>query len=100
MVKAYLHKMLVLEKFTSVVVNKHNIVDDWYFIHLTGKNENDELRVLVTYTGVLNFEGRGNFKTLEVLNAINLIIDEEYYDFVIRQTKQTIKNVEKMAKEQ
>ena len=93
LVKAYLYKMLEKDDFSSIVCSKHNIIDDWYYVYLTGKNEKDTLRVLISSSGVINFKGQGNFKALEVMNTINHILEDEYYDILLNHIKSEIKEI-------
>ena len=92
LVKAYLYKMLNLDEFASIVVSKHELIENWYYVFLTSKDEKDTLKIFITSSGVVSFEGKANFKALEIMTAINHICDDEYYDIVLRHIKVSIED--------
>ena len=96
MVKAYLYAYLQKNEgsITSIVFEKHNVIESWYYIHITTEN-GDTLRVLISSSGVISFTGAGNFKTLELMNAINLVLESDYYSLIFKKYEEEIKGSEK-----
>ena len=83
LVKAYLNQKC-LNDFLSIVVEKHNLIDNWYYIHLAQKDCDKVCKLFVTSSGVVSLEGFANFKVFEVINTINFICDSEYYQIMLR----------------
>lgn len=82
MVKAYLFKMLSIKNITSVVLEKHAYITRWYYIHIT--IDERTCKLFVTSSGVVSVDGSLNWEVLELINAINYLMDSDYYSILQR----------------
>lgn len=92
-VKAYLYKMLETKKFTSFVFEKHPLIDKWIYLHIA-IDETRSCKVFISESGVITFEGEGSYLTLEIMNAINLICEPDYYKGLFDQIANNTKEID------
>lgn len=71
------------------VFERHDLISHWYYLHISRKHHS--ARVLITTNGVVSVKGSLDYKIIGCINALSLVIDEEYYSYLFFKALDQVK---------